>query len=100
MTERWRATARLFCQRRDEHRIHVPSTKHSATEPYDRHTIAFDNHDSAWKVADCEISIRPYDSLSSRSNWEHAISMPDTCGLSDVGARRTIAAPCGANAPV
>src|SRR5699024_5910819 len=102
---------RLFCQRHDEFRIHVASTKYSNTDPYDWHTVAFDDHDPPRKAVSCErgssarvrelfsadfidelfaidqarwieadpewISIRLYDGLSSRSNWEEAISAID-----------------------
>jgi hypothetical protein len=102
---------RLFCKRHDELRTHAASIKYSSTDPYDWHTVAFDDHDPPRKAVFCErgsstrvrelfsadfidelfaieqarwieadpewISIRLYDGLSSRSDWEDAISAID-----------------------
>src|SRR5699024_8626038 len=45
---------RLFCKRHDEIRIHAASTKYSNTDPYDWHTVAFDDHDPPRKSVFCE----------------------------------------------
>src|SRR5699024_3900162 len=45
---------RLFCKRHDETRIHATSTKYSNTDPYDWHTVAFDDHDPPRKAVFCE----------------------------------------------
>src|SRR5699024_3497017 len=103
--------ARPCCKRHDELRTHAASIKYSSTDPYDWHTVAFDDHDPPRRAVFCErgsstrvrelfsadfidelfaieqarwieadpewISIRLCEGLSSRSNWEDAISAID-----------------------
>lgn len=45
---------RLFCKRHDELRTHAASIKYSSTDPYDWHTVAFDDHDPPRKAVGCE----------------------------------------------